>query len=64
MSAEDWARFDALIGEASYRSPTQARAQGEVIARLMRDCRSTDAASSNWMDWESQKALRLLRPQN
>jgi hypothetical protein len=64
MSADDWARFDAMVGEASYRAPTQARAQGEVISGLMRDHRSTDTASSNWMDWESQKALRLLRPSN
>ena len=64
MSTEDWARFDALVGEASYRVSTQARAHGEVIADLLRDRPSVAAGSSNWMDWESQKALRLLRPSN
>jgi hypothetical protein len=64
MSAEDWARFDALVGEASFRVPTQARAHGEVIAELIRDRPGPKPGSSNWMDWESQKALRLLRPSN
>jgi hypothetical protein len=64
MSAEDWARFDALVGEASFRTPTQARANGEVIAALMRDRVRPNPDPSNWMDWESQKALRLLRKTN
>ena len=61
MSAEDWARFDALVGEASYQTPTQARAHGEAIAGLIRDRARTNPGPSNWMDWESQKATRLLR---
>ena len=64
MSAEDWSRFDALVAEASYRSPTQARAQGEVISTLIRERPTPAPGSSNWMDWESQKALRLLRQAN
>jgi hypothetical protein len=64
MSAEDWARFEALVDEASYRVETQARAHGEVIAGLIRDRPGPKPVPSNWMDWESQKALRLLRPSN
>ena len=64
MSEEDWARFDALVGEASFRTPTQARAHGEVIAALIRDRARPNPGPSNWMDWESQKALRLLRRTN
>ena len=51
--------------EASFRSSTQARAQGEVIAGLIRPTTTgPDPGPANWMDWESQKALRLLRPSN
>jgi hypothetical protein len=64
MSAEDWARFDALVEDASYRTPTQARAAGEVIAGLIHETPRTNPGPSHWMDWERQKALRLLRPAN
>jgi len=64
MSAEDWARFEALAREASLRSPTQARAYGEAIARLMRERIRPAPSPLDWMDWERQKALRLLRPAN
>jgi len=62
MSAEDWARFDALVADASFRVSTQARAHGEVIADLMSDRPRTNPGPTNWMDWESQKARRLLHP--
>ncbi len=64
MSAEDWARFDALANEASLRAPTQARAHGEAIAGLLRDRLRPAAGPTNWMDWERQKTIRLLRPAN
>ena len=64
MSAEDWARFDALVGKVAYRASTQARAHGEAIAALLRGRPGADTGPPNWMDWESQKALRLLRPSN
>ena len=64
MSAEDWARFDALVNETSLLAPTQARAHGEAIARLMRDHPRPAPGPTNWMDWERQKAIRLLRPAN
>ncbi len=65
MSLDDWERFDDLVRAVTARTqaPTQARAQGLVVSALM------DAASEirtapgpmNWMDWERQKTLRLLR---
>jgi hypothetical protein len=61
MSTEDWARFDALVKEASSRTPTQARAHGEVIAGLIRESPRPNPGPSHWMDWEREKALRLLR---
>jgi hypothetical protein len=64
MSTEDWARFDALVNEASFRATTQARAHGEVIAGLIRERPRPNPGSSHWMDWERQKALRLLLPAN
>ena len=64
MSAEDWVRFEALVNEASLRAPTQARAHGETISRLMHERPRASSGPSNWMDWERQKALRLLRPAN
>ncbi len=64
MSAEDWARFDALVNEASYRAPTQARAVGEVIAGLIHESPRANPGPTDWMDWERQKAIRLLRSAN
>jgi hypothetical protein len=64
MSQADWAHFEALVQRALPLAPTQARAQGMVIARLMD--RSAAAGSGlapgplDWMDWERQKAIRLL----
>ncbi len=58
MSTEDWARFDALIHEASGRTPDQTRAVGEVIAGLIQESSGASNGLSNWMDWERQKALR------
>jgi len=64
MSPEDWARFDALVAEASVRAPTRARAHGEAISRLIHDRSRSAPGPFDWMDWERQKALRLLRRAN
>ena len=64
MAAEDWARFDALVDELSFRASTQARAHGEAISNLLHDRPESTAGPSHWMDWERQKALRLLQPAN
>jgi hypothetical protein len=65
MSRADWSRFEALVQAALPLAPTLARAHGLVIARLV----SRSAAAGpppapgplDWMDWERQKALRLLQ---
>ena len=64
MSHEDWERFDALVRVAAARahSPTQARAHGEAISGLMDTALAREAPGPlDWMDWEREKTLRLLR---
>jgi hypothetical protein len=65
MSQEDWDRFEHLVLLVASRShaPTQARAHGEVISRLMDSGAHTTTVPGplDWMDWERQKTLRLLR---
>ena len=66
MSEEDWAQFDSLVRRASTQSPTQARAHGVVISGLIEEAAAsrshTGPGPLDWMDWERQKTLRLLRP--
>ena len=66
MSQEDWAHFESLVRRASTHSPTQARAHGVVITGLIDEASAarshTDPGPLDWMDWERQKTLRLLRP--
>ena len=65
MSHEDWDRFEVLVQIVSSRSqpPTQARAHGEVLTRLMDSAGRAQVSPGplDWMDWERQKTLRLLR---
>ncbi len=63
MSRRDWARFEALVGSVALEAPTQARANGIVISRLIESATSPQTSSEplDWMDWERQKTLRLLR---
>lgn len=65
MSREDWERFDALVDavQSKAQAPTQARAHGEVLSRLLDASASQRPAPGplDWMDWERQKTLRLLR---
>jgi hypothetical protein len=62
MSQADWLRFEALVQTALPLAPTLARAHGLVIARLVgRSATAVPAPGPlDWMDWERQKALRLL----
>jgi hypothetical protein len=62
MSQADWARFEALVQAVLPLAPTLARAHGLVIARLVGRSALTPQAPGplEWMDWERQKALRLL----
>jgi len=63
MSSEDWARFEALVRDAMPLAPTQARAHGLVISQLIERPASNRPAPGpfDWMDWERQKTLKLLR---
>ena len=66
MSQEDWAQFESLVRCASPHSPSQARAYGVVISQLIEEAAASrslpDPDPLDWMDWERQKALRLLPP--
>jgi hypothetical protein len=65
MSREDWDRFDSLVRVTTSQTQplTQARANGEALSRLMDDAASARKTPGplDWMDWERQKTLRLLR---
>jgi hypothetical protein len=65
MSQDDWERFDDLVRDAG-REPgasTLARANGLALSRLMDEAEAARPAPGplDWMDWERQKTLRLLR---
>lgn len=61
MSEADWARFDGLARERAAVAPSQARAYGEAIVRLMDEsARRPEPGPLDWMDWERRKTLRLL----
>ena len=64
MSAEDWRRFESLVADEAYHAPSQPRAHGEAISRLIRGRGRSAPGPSDWMDWERQKMLRLLRKAN
>lgn len=63
MSSEDWERFETLVRDLAPDAPTQARAHGQVISQLIENAASVRPTPGpvNWMDWERQKTLRLLR---
>src|SRR4051812_47590375 len=65
MSQDDWDRFEDMVRAVltQTQTPTQARAQGLVISRLMHTASQAAPAPGplDWMDWERQKTLRLLR---
>jgi hypothetical protein len=63
MSRTDWARFEALVRSVAPEVPTLARAHGLAIGRLIDHAETPRPAPGplDWMDWERQKTLRLLR---
>ena len=63
MSEDDWARFEALAERFAARSeaPTRARAFGLALSALLHDAPRAIPGPLEWMDWERQKTLRLLR---
>ena len=62
MSGADWARFEALVARYAAMAPTQARAQGMVLADLLHAAPQAEPEPGplDWMDWERRKTLRLL----
>ncbi len=63
MSQGDWARFEAIVRAVAAQAPTQARANGIALSRLIETATSPrpNPGPLDWMDWERQKTLRLLR---
>ena len=65
MSQNDWERFEDLVRHvtATVQAPTQARAHGVVLSKLMESAsrETVTPGPLEWMDWERQKTLRLLR---
>lgn len=57
MPAFRWAQFDALVERVTEGAETGARATGRVLAALM-DAES--GRTAHWLDWERDKAQRLL----
>jgi hypothetical protein len=63
MSQEDWSRFEALVRGVSAGAPTRARAHGIVLSHLIETAAPSPRpipGPCDWMDWERQKAQRLL----
>lgn len=63
MSSRDWARFEALVSSVAGEVPTQARANGVVLSRLIDNATASqpNPRPFDWMDWELQKTMKLLR---
>jgi hypothetical protein len=63
MPESDWSRFEAIVRacDAVEPAPTQARAYGQALSRLVQHAEQSVPGSSDWMDWERQKTLKLLR---
>ena len=53
-----WRQFDALVGKV--KDFTGARAAGQVLVQLM-DSHMKAAPAAHWLDWEQEKAKRILR---
>jgi hypothetical protein len=60
MSEADWMRLEALVRERAGREPTQARAYGATLSRLLHGAPRPEPGPLDWLDWERRKALRLL----
>ena len=57
MPAFAWAQLDALVARAAAGAETGARATGEAVMALMA---GNTGRTAHWLDWEREKARRLL----
>ncbi|PWU25463.1 MAG: hypothetical protein C5B48_01140 [Candidatus Rokuibacteriota bacterium] len=58
MPARYWRQFEAHVARTGEGAPTTARASGRALMALMDAPESS--AGSHWLDWERDKACRLL----
>jgi hypothetical protein len=58
MSDARWQQFDALIGKV--KDFTGARAAGQVLSQFI-DAHAKAAPTVHWLDWEHEKAKRVLK---
>jgi hypothetical protein len=63
MSEADWSRLEDLAHSWAAVDPssTQARAYGQAISHLLEPAEQAAPGPLDWMDWERQKTLKLLR---
>jgi hypothetical protein len=59
MPVERWVELDDLVGAARPEAGTGARAAGAVLMDLLAAGR--EAPRADWLDFERDKARRLLR---
>lgn len=59
MPASSWRFLDGLVARAAEETQTGARAVGQVLMTLMR-AEAATAREPHWLDFERQKAARLL----
>ena len=60
MPAERWTQLDDLVASARHAASTGARAAVQVLMALMEQA-GGEAPRASWLDFERDKALRLLR---
>jgi hypothetical protein len=60
MPVERWTQFDDLLATVRHEASTGARAAGQVLMALMEE-EGGEAPRASWLDFERDKALRLLR---
>jgi hypothetical protein len=60
MPVERWAELDDLVGAARPEAGTGARAAGAVLMDLL-DRAGRETPRADWLDFERDKARRLLR---
>ena len=59
MPMARWAELDTLVSRVGAEAPTAARAVGHVVAALLHGS-PRRLTEPHWLDFERDKALRLL----